>query len=114
MEVSQQTVLIAIGLAFVVIGIMGLAPFALRVRPRTHFDIHIQRAEFMPALAAPEGFLRPALVPSLAGAVEVTPLDEGEAEELMAQIYSIRVTVGELLEDVRTLREEDEPKLKAS
>lgn len=114
MELTQQTILIAVGLAFVVVGLMGLAPFALRVRPRPRFDLHIQRAEFMPALAAPEGFLRPAFFPSLASAAAVTPLDEGDAEELMAQLYSIRTTVGELLEEVRTLREDDEPKLKAS
>jgi hypothetical protein len=114
MELTQQTILIAVGLAFVVVGLMGLAPFALRGRQRPRFDFHIQRAEFMPALAAPEGFLRPCLVASIPDAAVVTPIAEGDAEELMAQIYSIRETVSELLEDVRSLREEDELKLKAS
>jgi hypothetical protein len=110
LDIVTRTVLIAIGGSMIVLGLVGMVPLLLRGR-REATDIamdivDIDRRRVVPALATPESFLRPSMQMAVAtaGGTRSNSLDEGTSEELMAQLYSIRMTVADMENDLRRQR----------
>src|SRR3990172_6623912 len=100
------------GFTLIALGLGGMVPFVLRGRQQAtdiaKNIIDIDSHRVVPALASPESFLRPSMQMAVAtaGGTRSRSLDEGTSEELMAQLYSIRMTVADLTQDVRALHGE--------
>jgi hypothetical protein len=102
----SDTITLVAGVLLTSVGLLALLPFVLRLgrRGRDTQGLQIDDA-FLPALAAGEAAMRPD-VEVLRGPVTEEPSSvNDDMEELMAHLFSLRMTVSELTAEVQDVHE---------
>jgi hypothetical protein len=99
----SDTITLIAGILLTSVGLLALLPFVLRLgRKGVHAANPLQDA-LMPALAAAGAFLHPEDLLASAGH-RADGVDE-DVEELMAHLFSLRMTVSEIAADVQAVQE---------
>jgi hypothetical protein len=96
---SDAVALVA-GILLTLVGLLALLPFLIRILPARAAGLSIDR--LLPALAAAEAALRPP--PPAYEAQPAGTLAE-DVDDLMAHLFGLRLTVGDLAEELQAARE---------
>jgi hypothetical protein len=102
----NETLTLVAGILLTSVGLLALLPFALRLVRRTRLPEAPRMDEgFLPALAAAEAFLRPEAGAVRPPAPEASSSVADDAEELMAHLFSLRMTVSEITAEVQAVQD---------
>lgn len=99
----SDTITLIAGILLTSVGLLALLPFVLRLGRKGLHSANPLQGALMPALAAADAFLHPEDLLASAGH-RADGVDE-DVEELMAHLFSLRMTVSEIASDVVAVQE---------
>jgi hypothetical protein len=99
-----DTITLVAGILLTSVGLLALLPFVLRLGRKGVQAANPLEGAIMPALAAADAFLHPESHYPAATAHAQDGVNE-DVEELMAHLFSLRMTVSEIAEEVLDVQE---------
>jgi hypothetical protein len=102
----SDTITLVAGVLLTSVGLLALLPFVLRLGRRSRDTQGLQiDAAFLPALAAADAVMRPDIEVLRGPAPEEPSSVNDDMEELMAHLFSLRMTLSEVTAEVQDVHE---------